>query len=431
MKHTGVTLLVVALPVLIHAACKSPGSGSGGEGAGSADGGAGVDSPPGSLGASGSPHQGAETTGGAGSADHAGESAGGERPSGEAPVGGRASGEGAGGARDCDDAADVRHQNGYPVRSDGSYGGDGSLTTIPLGGLLGLPSDAVVGTSGELWVARAGLERVRVIETETVEGASTQPNLTVEITSFPHQAKCLAATPDGNVWYTQYQTDAVLRMSPCGELTTFKTPTAKSQPYGIAADGEGNIWFTEKDAGQIGVINSKGEVTEFPLPPCDSCDLVSPPAHQAPTSITLGPDGLMWFLAGYTVGTIDKNGTITQRYNPTAISVQICHAIVTGPDGNVWVGYERFDAEDQNMTIFPLDHAAIVNVPHPIASGPDDALWFLEDADKVTRLSITGEASRPYRVPGLTSAAIALGADQRLWVVTGQTLSRLEPQQQP
>ena len=71
--------------------------------------------------------------------------------------------------------------------------------------------------------------------------------------------------------------------------------------------------------------------------------------------------------------------------------------------------------------------SAIINVPHPIASGPDNALWFLEDADKVTRLSITGEVSRPYRVPGLNAAAIALGADQRLWVVTGQTLSRLEP----
>jgi streptogramin lyase len=91
------------------------------------------------------------------------------------------------------------------------------------------------------------------------------------------------------------------------------------------------------------------------------------------------------------------------------------------------VGYQRYNADDQEMTTFPLVGSAIVNVPHPIASGPDDAVWFLEDADKVTRLSMAGEVSRPYRIPGVLDAAIAQGADEALWVVTGQTLWRLEP----
>jgi hypothetical protein len=92
--------------------------------------------------------------------------------------------------------------------------------------------------------------------------------------------------PDGNLWVTMTGANAIdrVRVSPF-ERTRFTLPGAGKTPTDIAVGPDGALWFTESDGNAIGRITTSGEITEFPVP--------TPGAH--PTGITAGPDGNIWF----------------------------------------------------------------------------------------------------------------------------------------
>jgi len=62
----------------------------------------------------------------------------------------------------------------------------------------------------------------------------------------------ITAGPDGNLWFTEWGSNVIGRMTPAGSISAFAVPTANSGPYGIAVGPDGNIWFTEPLANQIG-----------------------------------------------------------------------------------------------------------------------------------------------------------------------------------
>ena len=64
--------------------------------------------------------------------------------------------------------------------------------------------------------------------------------------------------------------DRIGRITPAGVVTEFSAGiTAGSGPYGIAAGPDGNLWFTEFDGDRIGRITPAGVVTEFGAPDRD------------------------------------------------------------------------------------------------------------------------------------------------------------------
>jgi virginiamycin B lyase len=67
-------------------------------------------------------------------------------------------------------------------------------------------------------------------------------------------------------------------------------------------------------------------VTEYPLSPSSS-----------PYSITVGPDGALWFTDGAenAIGRITTNGAITE-YGTGITSGSYPNGIATGPDGALW-----------------------------------------------------------------------------------------------
>jgi virginiamycin B lyase len=64
----------------------------------------------------------------------------------------------------------------------------------------------------------------------------------------------IAAGPDGNLWFTEYNANQVARITPGGVVTEFPVPTPGSGPYGIARGGDGNLWFTEFTADKVARI---------------------------------------------------------------------------------------------------------------------------------------------------------------------------------
>jgi virginiamycin B lyase len=68
-------------------------------------------------------------------------------------------------------------------------------------------------------------------------------------------------------------------------FTEYTIPTAGSAPSGITAGPDGALWFTESAGNKIGRITTSGTITE----------LTVPTAASNPTGIAAGPDGNLWF----------------------------------------------------------------------------------------------------------------------------------------
>jgi len=164
------------------------------------------------------------------------------------------------------------------------------------------------------------------------------------------------------------------RITPAGVITEFSIATAGSYPIGITAGSDGNIWFTESETNRIGRITPQGAITEFSLPPEG--------AH--PHNITLGSDGNLWFTddAG-TVGKITPSGVATEYMAPDPAGRPF--GIGIGPDGNIWftefyankivrINTYKFDGFDR-----PIDNVPMINFAKAGSAIP--IKWRLTDFD--------------------------------------------------
>src|SRR5437879_3166032 len=150
----------------------------------------------------------------------------------------------------------------------------------------------------------------------------------------------IAAGPDNNMWVAvngggQGHPDGIGRIDPTGKFTKFQAGAAPAYgfgtgPAGIAPGSDGNIWFTEFWSNGIGRMSPSGQLTEFPI---------STPGTQ-PRGIVAGPDGNLWFTESSrfhsAIARMTPSGAITEwvlhpdqpDFNP--------YSIVSGPDGNLW-----------------------------------------------------------------------------------------------
>lgn len=228
----------------------------------------------------------------------------------------------------------------------------------------------------------------------------------------------LAIGPDGIIWFTAYEDDAIGRLSPRGKITYFHdgitaNPEHSVQgavgPRGITKGPDGNMWFTEYGADRIGRITSDGTITEFSIG-------ITPPSgpaaadfrDSAPRSIVTGADGNLWFTeqSADRIGRITPDGTITEygagitpspnQSLPGVHQYQLAQPgdITKGPDGNVWFVEQlasrvgRITPEGV-ITEFPVpvepptfdnygsEQYRIARVD-TITSGPDGNVWFSE-----------------------------------------------------
>src|SRR5262249_40697056 len=126
---------------------------------------------------------------------------------------------------------------------------------------------------------------------------------TIPVPSGVHAVSIGSITtgPDGNLWFVH---DGILaRISPTGDLTDH---VAEVGDAGIVAGPDGNLWASgavvdpqtgQTVSGFIDRISLTGSITQL--------DLTSP--DNTPGSITVGPDGNLWF----TQPSVDQIGRIT------------------------------------------------------------------------------------------------------------------------
>ena len=241
----------------------------------------------------------------------------------------------------------------------------------------------------------------------------------------------IAPGPDGNMWFTDTNSDRIGRITMNGHIRLFKAERG-SKPYTIVAGPDGNMWFTEWQMNKLGVMDTHGNfIHKYPVANFE----------LSPYGIAVSPDGYLWF-TGYnfeepsaidTVGRMSTDGQFVELYqlNPCACEPL---GVTAGPDGNMWITEElgAFDGYDygsvdrvslDGKTVDRFKMPDIQSLPAWISPGPDGKLWFGQynaEHHQIGTIDTAGNITN-YHVNDAVSNTVAAtaGPDRRIWFTEG------------
>jgi virginiamycin B lyase len=152
----------------------------------------------------------------------------------------------------------------------------GEVTSFPLGTPIARLARLAVAPDGAVWFAESTSYSV----TRLKDGVLTRN----PIDSMRGGPFGVAVAGDGTAWATLQSANALMRISPTGEIAEYEIPTRGSAPSDIAVDGKGVVWFLEFRGNKIGRY-ADGKFDEFP----------DPEGESAISGIAVAPDGAVWF----------------------------------------------------------------------------------------------------------------------------------------
>lgn len=377
---------------------KPPPLGSGGEDSGTVeppDGGPSGGSAPmedgsvtgGNGGAGGTEEPDASMTGGEGGEGGDGGE-GGEGGSGGEEVDASAGTGGLGGDGDGDMDAGADADAGEPDAMVMTWdaGGSGTLLEFPLPTGDGA---APTANNSQTRIARGADNKLYVTDEENdrIYRMTWEPGFAdFEVFDLPASSRPRGITlgPDGNVWFTEYNSDKIGRITPAGDITEFPLPTTNPPglrgPHSITPGtciGGGSVclWFTEEKLNRIGVITTTGgAITE------NECSTCAGNALSGPRDIVMGPDGNMWFTQqlGQRIGKMTTGGYMDNTMEYTSGLTASPLGIAAGPDGNVWftTTANKIGSITSAGAITEYDVHGNCGTPLTVTLGPDDALWY-------------------------------------------------------
>ncbi len=152
------------------------------------------------------------------------------------------------------------------------------------GPLRASPELITAGPDGNLWFTYYGTSPKAKVGKITTSGTVTEYTLLKEggakgITAGPAQENAL--------WFVRQgisgTSASVGKITTSGTVTEYSLPEY-SEPNAIVAGADGNLWFTESNTNKIGRVTPSGTITEYALP-----------KESYPLRITSGPDDNLWF----------------------------------------------------------------------------------------------------------------------------------------
>lgn len=289
----------------------------------------------------------------------------------------------------------------------------------PIGGPVPAARHLAIGPGREVWMTGDGA-------TNYLARVSAGGKL---IATYPTGGTpdSITAGPDGAMWFTEADGNAVGRITRGGVINTFPVPIPGAGPRGIALGADGALWVTLFRANQVARLTTGGTWTLF-------SNGLTPGGQQL--GISRGPGGI-WFT--------EPRGDRLVRIRPDgslfAVSVSTAsgpEAIERGVDGNLWF------TEDDGNRIGRVTATGQVQefqsgitpraTPFNITAGPDDAVWFTEaDGDRIGRSTPDGWITE-YPLPAQSRPfGIVMGPDRRLWVALAHSggLVRFTPPPAP
>ena len=229
--------------------------------------------------------------------------------------------------------------------------------------------------------------------------------------------------PDGNLWFTEFYTDKVARITTAGAVTEFALPP-NNDVEAIVTGPDKNLWFTEPGVNRIGRITPSGTFESF----------FDAGRNPSPRGIAVGPDGNLWFAEYYDdhLGRITPSGTVTRFALARGSSPW---EVIAGPDGDVWVTLSTTDRIARfNPATLKFDAPVLLNHgdnPWALTLDPDRHVWFTGRAGGKIGVVLAGKATE-FTIPGKPGSYpddIAFGPDGNFWFTESLTagIGRFDP----
>ena len=224
-----------------------------------------------------------------------------------------------------------------------------------------------------------------------------------------------------NKFYVGNESSKILRVSTSGAVSAFTTPSGDNTQFGTLTLGpDGNVWFPE--TAHLGMITTAGKITEFPYPAGFS------EPNQIGT-ITVGGDGNIWF-GEFNDDAIVRFNITTHKFtefkDPSTCSPV---GLVKAKDDNVWFACLSLPNDVGKITkagaitLFPGGDGYGAQETFQISTvGADGAPWFESGNNNVIfRINTSTGAVTTFSPPFQSSErpdSIASGPDGNLWVTT-------------
>ena len=259
------------------------------------------------------------------------------------------------------------------------------------------PADITAGPNGNLWYTDFETSKIGEI---TTTGAVTEYALPTGSEPIG-----IMEGPDGNLWYADDGTSKIGEITTAGAVTEYALPTG-SEPDGITEGPDGNLWYADDGTSKIGKITTAGAITEYALS-----------GEANPSSIVVGPDGNLWYTDGYrkAIGKITTSGVVTEYVLPT----EAAYGIAAGPDGDLWFTVDHRNAIGKITTSGVVTEYALPSgsAPTEMVEGPDGNLWYTNSSSssKIGKITPSGVVSE-YGLPATSKPqGITVGPDGNLW----------------
>lgn len=307
------------------------------------------------------------------------------------------------------------------IATKGSISGSGASATLPLTG-GGTPS-----ASGCTLTISDGTISLVLPVTNTPVGASVSVNGTqiTEYSGYSHPFS-ISKGPDGNIWFTDQGNNTVYAVNPANASLVDNYLVGGSNLWGITTGPDGALWASDQNLEGVDRITTAGVLTQYPLP-----------GGGCPEGITSDSTGQLWVLDNCgIVWTLSVGGQFAQTANGLAFSAPT-NSITVGPDGAIWWSGDgnigRYNPMDSSTQEIPVPNSGGVVY---LAAGPDNAIWYTANASSpamfIGRIPMNGDGpfntSTTFTVNvtqpvGAQMAGITPGADNAMWFVVSNNVN--------
>ena len=243
----------------------------------------------------------------------------------------------------------------------------------------------------------------------------------------------ITAGPDGNVWFSDNNGEALVRTEMTGKAKSFALHFTENgntfgfEPLSPTVGADGKFYITtdgtdpKNGAGMIGVLTTGGAFKIHDSPAKD--DL-------GDNGLALGPDGNVWFAEKAHIAKITPTGTITEFAYPSGLNDNAAAGVVTGPDHKVWfteyftLKIANIDPSTGTITEFDVSGPGCSG-PQGLAAGTDGDLYFNCSSSSIAKITTSGAITvinNPFGNPDQPQD-IVTGPNGHIWLnANGNTL---------
>ncbi len=284
----------------------------------------------------------------------------------------------------------------------------GTIAEFPLPTPKAFPQWITEGPNGAVWVSGGAGGTFNVYEVSP----------TGVVTEFPApQAQSdlagIATGADGNLWMAEWTYNLpscsgdIVRMTPTGKAVVY--PTIGYAPTHVTEGADGNVWFSSNacpnNPPALGRITPAGVVTEFPI---------TTGSGGGAYGLTSGPDGDLWFTLGTTTGKMTTQGVPTLYTGNAEGDVE--SEIATGPDGKLW--YTDGAGVNSITTSGVVTEYPLGGDPFGIVAGQGNSLVVtLFGGNAIDQLDLNGNVLESTPTPTQPSGPLQIteGSDGNFW----------------